>query len=77
MKDGKVVTSGGRVLCVTALGSTVKDAQKKAYNVVKKINWANVYIGLISVTGRFAGKKIGNRKECIAQRAEGRKKTEV
>ncbi len=43
MKDGKVVTSGGRVLCVTALGSTVKDAQKKAYNVVKKINWANVY----------------------------------
>ncbi len=34
-------------------------------------------IGLISVTGRFAGKKIGNRKECIAQRAEGRKKTEV
>jgi phosphoribosylamine---glycine ligase len=43
MKDGKVVTSGGRVLCVTALGTTVKEAQKKAYNVVKKIKWENVY----------------------------------
>jgi phosphoribosylamine---glycine ligase len=43
MKDGKVVTSGGRVLCVTALGSSVADAQKKAYETVKKIKWNNVY----------------------------------
>lgn len=43
IKDGRVVTSGGRVLCVTALGSSVKEAQKKAYDVVKKITWANVY----------------------------------
>ena len=31
MKDGKLVTSGGRVLCVTALGGTVKLAQAQAY----------------------------------------------
>ncbi len=43
IKDGKVLTSGGRVLCVTALGSTVREAQKKAYTVVNKIKWANVY----------------------------------
>jgi phosphoribosylamine---glycine ligase len=43
MKDGNVVTSGGRVLCVTALGNSVKDAQKMAYDVVKKIKWTNVY----------------------------------
>ncbi len=43
MKDGKVVTSGGRVLCVTALGESVGEAQKKAYDLVKKIKWENVY----------------------------------
>ena len=34
MKDGKVVTSGGRVLCVTALGRSVGEARKKAYETV-------------------------------------------
>ncbi len=43
MKDGQVVTSGGRVLCVTALGDSVGDAQKKAYDMVEKIQWDNVY----------------------------------
>jgi phosphoribosylamine--glycine ligase len=38
-----VVTSGGRVLCVTALGDSVRDAQKKAYDMVHKIHWDNVY----------------------------------
>ncbi|WP_018413082.1 phosphoribosylamine--glycine ligase [Methyloversatilis thermotolerans] len=31
LRDGKVVTHGGRVLCVTALGDTVKQAQRSAY----------------------------------------------
>jgi phosphoribosylamine--glycine ligase len=39
LKDGAVVTSGGRVLCVTALGATVSAAQKRAYETVKKIQW--------------------------------------
>ena len=43
MQDGQVVTSGGRVLCVTALGDSVGDAQKKAYDMVGKIRWDGVY----------------------------------
>ena len=39
LKDGKVVTSGGRVLCVTALGETVKFAQQKAYAMVENIQF--------------------------------------
>ncbi|MCY7371696.1 MAG: phosphoribosylamine--glycine ligase [Polaromonas sp.] len=35
--DGATVTSGGRVLCVTALGSTVKAAQQRAYQVTHQI----------------------------------------
>ena len=37
--DGKVLTSGGRVLCVTALGDTVGAAQRRAYEVVQQIHW--------------------------------------
>lgn len=43
MKDGEVVTSGGRVLCVTALGNSVLEAQEKAYDAVQKISWKDVY----------------------------------
>jgi phosphoribosylamine--glycine ligase len=39
MKDGQVVTSGGRVLCVTALGGTVKLAQQLAYDSLKGIHF--------------------------------------
>jgi phosphoribosylamine--glycine ligase (EC 6.3.4.13) len=37
--DGKVVTSGGRVLCVTALGETVKFAQQQAYKMLANIEF--------------------------------------
>lgn len=37
--DGKVVTSGGRVLCVTALGETVKFAQQQAYQILDGIHF--------------------------------------
>ena len=39
LKDGKVLTSGGRVLCVTALGETVKLAQQKAYQIADEIKF--------------------------------------
>jgi phosphoribosylamine--glycine ligase len=39
MQDGKVVTSGGRVLCVVALGDMVKLAQKRAYEVAEHIHF--------------------------------------
>lgn len=43
MEDGKTVTNGGRVLCVTALGNTIREAQQRAYEGVKAINWPNAY----------------------------------
>jgi len=37
--DGQLVSNGGRVLGVTALGDTVEDAQKLAYKAVDTIDW--------------------------------------
>ena len=42
-KNGDVVTNGGRVLCVTALGDNVTEAQKTAYAAVDKISWKDAY----------------------------------
>lgn len=42
-KGNSVVTSGGRVLCSVGLGSSVSEAQKNAYSIVKQINWENCY----------------------------------
>jgi phosphoribosylamine--glycine ligase len=38
-RDGKVVTSGGRVVCATALGDTVKQAQTRAYELADKVHF--------------------------------------
>ncbi len=43
LKDGKVVTAGGRVLGVTGLGKDIKEAMERAYSAVKKISWDGVY----------------------------------
>nr|VFJ47712.1 MAG: phosphoribosylamine--glycine ligase [Candidatus Kentron sp. FW] len=40
---GKIVTAGGRVLCVCGLGDTVTDAQTAAYARVDQIHWENKY----------------------------------
>lgn len=42
-KNGKVVTSGGRVLGVTALGDGVEKAIDRAYQAVSKISWQGVH----------------------------------
>jgi phosphoribosylamine--glycine ligase len=39
LKAGKILTSGGRVLCVTALGDMVKVAQKRAYEIADSIHF--------------------------------------
>ncbi|EKT61076.1 phosphoribosylamine--glycine ligase [Providencia sneebia] len=39
LQDGEVTTTGGRVLCVTALGQDIAQAQKKAYQAAANINW--------------------------------------
>ncbi|NAX47664.1 phosphoribosylamine--glycine ligase [Photobacterium halotolerans] len=42
-KDGAVVTNGGRVLCATAMGETVSEAQQRAYALAKQISWDGVF----------------------------------
>ncbi len=42
-RDGDIVTAGGRVLCVTALGADLISAAAKAYEAVGKIKFENSY----------------------------------
>jgi phosphoribosylamine--glycine ligase len=51
LKDGKLLAMGGRVLNVTALGKTAREAQVKAYEAIGKIDWP----------GGFCRKDIGWR----------------
>jgi phosphoribosylamine--glycine ligase len=41
--NGKIVTNGGRVLGVTALGNSIQEAINQAYKAVSKITWEGVY----------------------------------
>ena len=41
--DGKVVTSGGRVLCATALGSDIKEARDNAYKLAETVSWNGMF----------------------------------
>jgi phosphoribosylamine--glycine ligase len=41
--DGNVTTNGGRVLCATALGNTVTEAQQNAYKLAKTISWNGMF----------------------------------
>jgi len=43
IKDGKLVTNGGRVLGVVAKGNDVEEARKKAYKAVKNISWEGMH----------------------------------
>lgn len=43
VKDGKLVTNGGRVLGVVAKGRTVDEARKKAYKAVENVKWENMH----------------------------------
>ena len=40
--DGAILTNGGRVLCVTALGDNVRAAQKRAYEIIETIRFAGM-----------------------------------
>ncbi len=59
LQDGEVLTSGGRVLCVTALGASVAEAQQRAYARVDRIRWE----------GGFCRRDIGYR--AIAREQQG------
>ena len=49
--DDRVLTNGGRVLCATALGHTVAQAQQRAYALMADIHW----------NGSFSRNDIGYR----------------
>ena len=42
-QDGKIVTSGGRVLSITAKGSSFESARNLAYTEIESINFKNAY----------------------------------
>jgi phosphoribosylamine--glycine ligase len=42
-REGQIVTDGGRVLGVTALGETIRDAQQRAYQAMAKIHFDGMY----------------------------------
>lgn len=44
LKDKQVVTNGGRVLCATAMGGTVTEAQQNAYAIANKIQWQDSFM---------------------------------
>ena len=65
LKDGKVVTSGGRVLCAVGLGESVSSAQQQAYALVDAIHWAGMQcrrdIGFRAIAREKALGEIGVR----------------
>lgn len=59
--DGEnIVTAGGRVLCATALGNSVHDAQKNAYRLAKNLSWNGAWhrndIGHRAISREMAAK---------------------
>lgn len=42
-KEGQIVTNGGRVLCATAIGASVSEAQQQAYRLAEKIRWNGLF----------------------------------
>ena len=42
-ENGKIVTAGGRVLCITSLGKTVIDAKKSTYDAIKNIDYDGMF----------------------------------
>ena len=43
LHDSQVLTNGGRVLCATALGNNIQDAQSQAYELVQQISWPKMF----------------------------------
>ncbi len=43
LTDDQIVTAGGRVLCVCALGRDLREAQRTAYQLTSNIHWQDVY----------------------------------
>lgn len=42
-ENGKILSSGGRLLCVVALGDTLQEAKNTSYKAIEKIHMENAY----------------------------------
>jgi phosphoribosylamine--glycine ligase len=66
LADGRVVTSGGRVLCVTAMGDSIRMAQRRAYQVIEGIRFEGMQyrrdIGHRALDARAAARAHPSRK---------------
>ena len=60
--DGAIFADGGRVLAITALGSNVAEAQRRAYGAVDRIKWPEGFADAILVGGRSVEK--ANSRRC-------------
>ena len=63
LENEQVVTAGGRVLCATALGDSVTEAKRNAYDALSKISWDGVFFR------RDIGYKAENRENKFNQDA--------
>jgi len=43
LESNNIVSDGGRVLCATALGSSIQEVQKRAYELVDRVDWHGSY----------------------------------
>ena len=43
LEKEQILSNGGRVLCATALGKDLKDAQGRAYKLVNEVKWSGSY----------------------------------
>ncbi len=43
IKNNNIYSNGGRVLCATALGQDIQQAQTRAYKLLEKVDWRNAY----------------------------------
>ena len=61
IKNNRTITAGGRVLGVTALGNRLKEAIKRAYEIVGQIHWSGCYyrkdIGKKAINSIFSEKR--------------------
>ncbi|MDP9004611.1 MAG: phosphoribosylamine--glycine ligase [Verrucomicrobiota bacterium] len=59
-ENGRIVTAGGRVLAVTALGETVADARARAYEAVSQIDFEGCHYRRDIALGAVADKVVGH-----------------
>ena len=61
-EGGRILANGGRVLNVSAMGKTVREAQARAYEAIARIRWPEGFIATISAGARWNGKDLDNAR---------------